>query len=74
MGQVHVALERGIMSDCGRCRDCKHYGDYGRDGAECLRIGNDPPNMVAWSLGAFNVTSDFGCVQFEKREDSNEPS
>lgn len=60
------------MTDCWRCRDCKHWragtldeGEYALSEAEYgLMYTPDYPLPVI-------TMPDFGCVQFEGREDSN---
>lgn len=65
------------MTDMGRCRDCKHYrGDFGEDlygftGVCSLLSDGWCKKQLAYTELDFSVTPDFGCVQFEKREDSN---
>jgi hypothetical protein len=60
------------MTDMGRCRDCEHYTQK-RKLCSLIDRGSD----LIWSLrkdglpNVVHIASDFGCVQFEKREDSN---
>ena len=61
------------MIDMGRCRDCKHWAGSGPESSGLCKISQNPDGLKIWSIGGFSLRSrpDFGCVQFEKREDSN---
>ena len=65
------------MADMGRCRDCKHYERSWMPPdaiilGECRLLGNGgEASTIAFTDYDMLVAPSFGCVQFEKREDSN---
>lgn len=61
------------MSDCGRCRDCKHWEPKREGNTGLCRMSAIAAVPFIFLIGDHLLFSmaDFGCVQFEKREDSN---
>lgn len=65
------------MTGCGRCRDCKHYEPapelFMADEGTCkLLSGFEYENSLAFGAEGLTVLANFGCVQFEAKEASND--